>query len=71
MHAPCPIHTDPDWDRWDDMQMDEVRQLKAKWQKMLEGDPSLVCDHPNYVREFYLGSHTDDRVCTRCGAYRP
>jgi hypothetical protein len=26
------------------------------------------CTHPNVEREYYLGSHTGDSVCTVCGA---
>jgi hypothetical protein len=42
------------------MQMTKVRELRKEW-------GNKPCDHPDYDREYYLGSHTGDYVCTTCG----
>jgi len=43
------------------MQTDKAKQLREDW-----GDKP--CDHPSIVKEYYLGTHTMDYVCTVCGA---
>jgi hypothetical protein len=42
------------------MQMSEAAKLQEAW-----GDKP--CNHPSSEREYYLGSHTGDDVCTQCG----
>jgi hypothetical protein len=32
-----------------------------------KGNPT--CDHPDYGREYFGGTHTGDYACTQCGAY--
>lgn len=45
------------------MQMDKAIELQKAW--VDQGDPP--CAHPNLDREYYLGAHTGDSVCTTCG----
>jgi hypothetical protein len=53
-------------DGWEGvMQMEEVLQLQEAWKK--KGNPP--CKHAVVDREYYLGSHTGDSVCTTCGSY--
>ncbi|MBN2295776.1 MAG: hypothetical protein JXM70_25315 [Pirellulales bacterium] len=42
------------------MQYYEAEQLRKEWQ----GKP---CSHENVEKEYHLGSHTGDYVCTICG----
>lgn len=42
------------------MQLSEAKRLREEW-----GDKP--CSHPHLVKEYYLGSHTEDYVCTTCG----
>lgn len=42
------------------MQMDKAQRLRKAW-----GDKP--CDHPHLEREYCLGAHTGDSVCTTCG----
>jgi transposase-like protein len=42
------------------MQMEKAEQIRKVW-----GDKP--CNHPNIEKEYYLGSQTDDYVCTQCG----
>jgi hypothetical protein len=45
------------------MQMDEAARLQREWRE--KGSPP--CDHPQFASEFYLGTRTGDKVCTKCG----
>lgn len=45
------------------MQTSETDRLREAWKR--QGDPP--CDHPKTEREYYLGSHTGDDICTTCG----
>jgi hypothetical protein len=45
------------------MQMNDAGFLRQSWKK--KGDPP--CDHPSTEREYHLGAHTGDTVCTVCG----
>lgn len=47
------------------MQMDDAGFLRQEW--IRKGDPP--CKHPSREREYYLGAHTGDTVCTVCGRY--
>jgi hypothetical protein len=47
------------------MQMKDAFELQKEWKR--KGNPH--CTHPNVEREYHLGSHTGDNVCTTCGAY--
>lgn len=42
------------------MQYDDAKRLREDW-----GDKP--CDHPNFEKEYYLGAHTMDYVCSTCG----
>jgi hypothetical protein len=42
------------------MEMSEAYRRQREW-----GEKS--CGHPCVEREYYLGSHTGDYVCTVCG----
>lgn len=42
------------------MQYDEAKKLRKKW----HGKP---CTHEQVEKEYHLGSHTGDYVCTTCG----
>ena len=42
------------------MQSYQATQLRKNW-----GDKP--CNHPNIEKEYYLGSATGDKVCSRCG----
>lgn len=42
------------------MQMDKARELRLSWGKK-------HCKHPSFVKEYYLGADTGDKVCTQCG----
>lgn len=42
------------------MQMDEASERRKEW-----GDKP--CDHPQVVKEYFLGTNTGDFVCTQCG----
>ncbi len=42
------------------MQYYEAEELRKEWQ----GKP---CNHENVEKEYHLGSHTGDYVCTVCG----
>lgn len=42
------------------MQLNEAQELRQRW-----GDKP--CDHPNFDREYVMGSSTGDYVCTQCG----
>ncbi len=42
------------------MQMTVAEYLRKKW-----GDKP--CGHPGFSKEYHLGSHTGDYVCTQCG----
>ncbi len=42
------------------MQMSEALKLQKAWGKK-------PCDHPHVEKEYDLGAHTGDWVCTRCG----
>jgi hypothetical protein len=45
------------------MQMAEAARLQEAW--AAKGNPP--CDHPQLVKEYYLGTQTGDKVCTTCG----
>ena len=42
------------------MQHDKAKRIREKW-----GDKP--CNHPKLDKEYYLGAHTMDYVCTTCG----
>jgi len=42
------------------MQYEEAERLRNEW----HGKP---CKHEDVEREYHLGSHTGDYVCTKCG----
>ena len=42
------------------MQMDKAARLREEW-------GNKPCDHPSTEREYYLGAHTGDDVCSVCG----
>jgi hypothetical protein len=42
------------------MQSKRAEALRREW-----GDKP--CEHPDFDREYYLGTETGDYVCTRCG----
>jgi|GEM_PF-2254951 len=42
------------------MQLDKAKALRAGWK-------GTSCDHPEIVKEYYLGTSTGDKVCTTCG----
>jgi hypothetical protein len=42
------------------MQMKEAYRRQREWGER-------ACTHPGVEREFYLGSHTGDYVCSVCG----
>lgn len=42
------------------MQFKEAQQLRRNW----DGKP---CKHPAFDREYDLGAHTGDFICTTCG----
>jgi hypothetical protein len=46
------------------MQMKDASRLQKEWEN--KGNPP--CEHPYVEREYDLGSHTGDDVCTICGA---
>ncbi len=46
------------------MQMSEAAELRRKWK---EKNGNAICSHPDIEKEYYLGSHTGDYVCTTCG----
>lgn len=43
------------------MQSKKAAELRAAW-----GD--RPCEHPAFAKEYDLGAHTGDYVCTQCGA---
>lgn len=43
--------------------MNEVKLLRESW--AAKGSPA--CEHPQLVKEYYLGAQTGDKVCTTCG----
>jgi hypothetical protein len=47
------------------MQMYDAIVLQEAWKK--KGNPP--CKHPVVDREYSLGAHTGEMVCTTCGAY--
>jgi hypothetical protein len=47
------------------MQMYDAIVLQEAWKK--KGNPP--CKHPIVDREYSLGAHTGEMVCTTCGAY--
>ncbi|OMD74241.1 hypothetical protein BSK50_21305 [Paenibacillus odorifer] len=46
------------------MQSDDVEEIRRQW-KEKNGDKP--CNHPNLLKEYYLGSSTGDYVCDQCG----
>lgn len=48
------------------VQMSETSAAMRAWEE--EGRP--LCKHPHMEREYAVGAHTGDDVCTTCGAYR-
>ena len=42
------------------MQMDKAIELRKAW-------GNKPCSHPNFDKEYHLGSDTGDYVCTSCG----
>jgi hypothetical protein len=42
------------------MQIDDAKRIRESF-----GDGP--CTHPEFAKEYYLGSHTGDYVCKRCG----
>ena len=45
------------------MQLEEATRLRKAWEA--KGNPP--CEHPKTEREYALGAHTGDTVCTTCG----
>ncbi|TDP32324.1 hypothetical protein DFR75_106114 [Nocardia ignorata] len=43
--------------------MEEAAQIRQRWEAA--GKPE--CDSHTLVREYYLGTATGDKVCTKCG----
>jgi len=42
------------------MQSDKAAKLRKEW-------GNKPCNHPYVLKEYYLGAHTGDYVCTQCG----
>ena len=42
------------------MQMEDAKKLRKAW-------GNKPCDHPKLEKEYFLGSATNDYVCTQCG----
>ena len=42
------------------MQVSEVAKLREEWGEK-------PCNHDHIEKEYYLGAHTGDYVCTTCG----
>jgi hypothetical protein len=45
------------------MQMYDAFRLQKEWEE--KGNPP--CEHENIEKEYYLGTQTGDKVCTKCG----
>lgn len=45
------------------MQTSESKALRKRW----EEEGNKICEHPHITKEYYLGTHTMDYVCTVCG----
>ncbi len=45
------------------MQMEEAARTRQRWEAA--GRPA--CDPHTLVSEYYLGTRTGDKVCTKCG----
>jgi hypothetical protein len=45
------------------MELREAEELRKGWER--KGNPP--CKHEKREKEYYLGTHTGDKVCTTCG----
>ena len=45
------------------MEQKDAHELRIKWLKL----GNKTCNHPDIVKEFWVGSPTGDYVCTQCG----
>lgn len=43
--------------------MSDATTLRKRW----EEEGNKLCEHPDITKEYYLGAHTMDYVCTVCG----
>lgn len=49
------------------MTIEKAKRLQEQWAIKKKSNPELKCDHPELDKEYYLGTHTGDYICTTCG----